>query len=441
MDAKLNHGKEIIRRLREAGHQAVFAGGCVRDRLLGTTPKDYDIATSATPDQIQAQFEKTVAVGAKFGVILVVTDVDTFEVATFRKDGVYEDGRRPAQVEFTNLKEDSARRDFTVNGLYWDPEKDEVIDFVGGREDLERGVIRSIGDPACRFEEDHLRMLRAVRFSVQLGFALDAGTEAAIKGRAERVSRVSSERIRDEWNKTLTSPNPARGIRMMDACGLLQVVMPEMEIMKGVEQPSEYHPEGDVYVHTMLLMEGLKSPELELAMGCLLHDVAKPATFERAPDRIRFHGHDKLGAEMAGDICRRLSYPTASTRLIQELVLHHLRFKDAFQMRSSTLKRFFRLPRFDLHLELHRLDCLASHGNLEAYEFCKEKYAEFLKEPPPPAKLISGEDLKSLGLSTGPLFKEILNEVENQILEGKIVDREQALDFVRREYGDKTGWE
>lgn len=424
-------GREIILKLQQSGFEAYFAGGCVRDRERGVPPKDYDIATNARPEDVALLFSKTVPVGAAFGVILVVLEGETYEVATFRSEGDYKDGRHPSQVSFSSLEEDAKRRDFTVNGLYFDTKTNQVIDYVGGRQDLQKKIIRTIGDPEKRFLEDHLRMMRAIRFAVQLEFQIDKPTLNAIHKHAPKLKLISAERIRDEFSKILTSPNPARGIRLLDETGLCQQFLPEIEAMKGVEQPSEYHPEGDVYIHTLMLLEGLNNAELELAMGALLHDVAKPATFVRASDRIRFHGHDVLGAKMTESICKRLAFSNDQTELIVSLVLEHLRFKDIFNMRLSTLKRFLSLPRFDLHLEQHRLDCLASHKNLDAYDFAKEKYEQFLREPPPPLKLISGEDLKLMGFAPGPVFSKILREVEDQILEGKVVDRNQALQFVR----------
>jgi len=430
-------GRKIIENLQQAGFEAYFAGGCVRDRERGVVPKDFDIATSATPDQITNLFSKTVPIGAAFGVILVIEEDTPFEVATFRKEGAYQDGRHPGKITFATVEEDAKRRDFTVNGLYLDIRSNQVMDLVGGREDLRKKVIRTIGDPEKRFLEDHLRLMRAIRFAVQLGFEIEPATFAAIKKHAKKISLISAERIRDEFVKILTSAQPARGVRLLDETGLANEFLPELSKMKGVEQPMQYHPEGDVFVHTLLLLEGVKNAEMELAMGALLHDVAKPNTFQRAPDRIRFHGHDVLGAQMAREICKRLCFSNDQTELIASLVLEHLRFKDVFNMRVSTLKRFLSLPRFDLHLEQHRLDCLASHGNLDAYHFTKAKYEEFLKAPPPPSKLVTGQDLKAFGFEPGPIFTDILREVEDQILEGTITDREGALDYVKKKFVNK----
>lgn len=424
----------LVRTLKSQGHQAYFAGGCVRDMVRGITPKDYDIATSATPDQVQALFPKTIPVGAQFGVILVLEQETTFEVATFRTEGSYKDGRRPDGVTFSTLEEDAARRDFTVNGLYYDVDKKEIIDRVGGRKDIEKKTIRAIGDPNKRFLEDHLRVMRAVRFSAQLGFILEAETKRAVVDHASTVRRVSQERIRDEWTKTLTSPQPALGIRLMDEVGLLKIVMPEMETLKGVEQPLEYHPEGDVYIHTLMLMDKLSNAPIELAMGALLHDIAKPQTFVRAADRIRFHGHDKLGAEMAKAICRRMTYSNQQTEIISALVSEHLKFKDVFQMKVSTLKRFLYMEHFNLHMELHRIDCLSSHGKLDAYEFCKQKLAEFSKDPPAPSKLVTGADLMESGYLPGPEFAKILRAVEDAVLEGTVKTKEEGISLVLKSF-------
>lgn len=431
MNLKEQIGIEILKTLHQRGHEAYFAGGCVRDKIRGEEPKDFDIATSAGPDEVQQIFPKTVPVGVHFGVVMVVEQELAFEVATFRTEGDYKDGRHPGTVKFSTLEEDAKRRDFTVNGLYYDIKTQKVIDLVGGQKDIKAKTIRTIGEADKRFAEDHLRMMRAVRFACQLEFEIESETFESVKKNSDLIVRVSPERIRDELSKTLTSSQPSRGIRLLDETGLLVQFLPEIEKMKGVEQPCEYHPEGDVFVHTLMLLDGLKNAPIELAMGCLLHDVAKPDTFVRAADRIRFHGHDTLGAEMSEKICKRLAFSNAQTELICALVAEHLRFKDAFQMKVSTLKRFLSLDRFDLHLELHRLDCMASHKKLEAYEFCKQKWEEFKSLPPPPLKLVTGKDLIAMGLKPGPKFSEIIRAVEDSILEGTVKTREEALDFVK----------
>jgi len=425
---------EIIETLLKAGHEAYLAGGCVRDKLRGVSPKDYDIATSANPETIQKLFQKTIPVGIQFGVILVILDKLSFEVATFRSEGGYTDGRRPTRVSFTTLEEDAKRRDFTVNGLYLDVGKNKVIDFVGGQKDLQKKVLKTIGETESRFLEDHLRMLRAVRFSVQLGFEMDDKIHEVIKKRADLIQKVSQERIREELIKTLTSPNPAQGLRLLDELGLLIHIIPEVETLKGVEQPAQFHPEGDVYVHTLMLLEQLSSPRIELAMGALLHDIAKPATFVRAEDRIRFHGHDKLGAKMARDICKRLTFTNEHTDLICSLVDQHLVFKDVTNMRQSTLRRFIGQDHFDIHMELHRIDCMASHKILDAHQFCLEKKAEFDALPPPPKKLVSGHDLAKMGFAPGPEMGKILRATEDAILEGEVQSKEDALQYVEKNF-------
>lgn len=404
----------------------------MRDKLRGVPAKDFDIATSALPDQVQKLFPRTVPVGVQFGVVIVVEEGENYEVATFRTEGGYQDGRHPTKVEFSNVEEDARRRDFTVNGLYFDVKNQKVLDFVGGEEDLKKKVLRTIGDPEARFLEDHLRMLRAVRFAVQLGFTVAPETLEAVRKHAPKIAKVSAERIRDELTKILTSPEPARGVRELDALGLLKVFLPEAEKMKGVEQPAEYHPEGDVFIHTMMLLDGLRNAPVELAMGCLLHDIAKPDTFERAADRIRFHGHDKIGAEKSEVICKRLAFSNEQTKVICDLVAEHLRFKDVFNMRVATLKRFLTIPHFDLHMELHRLDCMASHKKMDAYDFCKGKLAELAKEPPPPSRLINGSDLILMGYRPGRELGEILREVEDAVLEGVVHTKEEALEFVKK---------
>ncbi|MBM4317611.1 MAG: CCA tRNA nucleotidyltransferase [Deltaproteobacteria bacterium] len=431
MSVKEQIAIEILKSLHSHGHEAYFAGGCVRDKLRGVEPKDFDIATSAGPKEVQNIFTKTIPVGIQFGVVMVVEQEMAFEVATFRTESNYLDGRHPGTVKFSTLEEDAKRRDFTVNGLYFDIKTQKVIDLVGGQKDLKAKIIRTIGEAENRFGEDHLRMMRVIRFACQLGFEIEDKTLEAVKKYSDLIVRVSPERIRDELTKTLISTQSSRGIKLLDETGLLKHFLPEIEKMKGVEQPCEYHPEGDVFVHTLMLLDGLNNAPIELAMGCLLHDVAKPNTFVRAQDRIRFHGHDVLGAEMSEAICKRLTFSNAQTKLICELVAQHLRFKDASKMKISTLKRFLSMDRFDLHLELHRLDCMASHKKLDAYYFCKEKWEELKALPPPPLKLVTGKDLISFGLKPGPQFSEIIRRVEDNILEGIIKTREEALEFVK----------
>ena len=431
---------DICRKLRASGFKAYLVGGCVRDLVLGREPEDYDVATDALPSRVQELFPSSVDVGARFGVILVVANGAKVEVATFRSDVGYSDGRHPDRVEYsTSPEEDVRRRDFTINGLMQDMETQEILDFVGGREDLQQGIVRAIGTPEVRFREDRLRMVRAVRFAARFGYIIESATFQAIVAAARHITAVSAERLRDEITKLLTEGAARRAFELLDTTGLLKACLPEIAAMKGVAQPPEFHPEGDVWVHTLLMLENLPpSPPATLAWAVLLHDVGKPPTFMSAQetgDRIRFDGHAEIGARMAVAICRRLRFSVDDTEQIEALVANHLRFKDVFQMKPATLKRFARLPGFEgEHLELHRLDCLASHRNLDAYEFVRR----FLRETPPeevrPPRLLTGEDLKAMGFRPGPRFKEILHAVEEGQLEGRLTRREDAVDFVRREY-------
>ncbi len=441
----------IVQTLRQRGFQAYLVGGCVRDLLLGREPKDYDVATSATPEQVMGIFPETYAVGAQFGVVLVpvpegdgASEVSTegfsqahvVEVATFRSDLGYSDGRHPDEVRFSSdAREDVARRDFTINGMLLDPVGGDVLDFVGGRRDLEAGIIRTIGDPEQRFGEDKLRMLRAVRFAARFGYAIEPGTFAAMQNLAAQIEVVSRERVRDELTRMLTEGQARRAFLLLDESGLLRHVLPEISAMKGVEQPAEFHPEGDVFVHTLLLLENLPQPcPLTLAWGALLHDVGKPPTFRVAPDRIRFDGHVEVGVKMTEEICRRLRFSNDEAEQILALVDNHMRFGHATRMKESTLKKFLRMPEFDEHLALHRADCLASHRNLSTYEFVREKRAEIPAEKMRPVPLVTGEDLIAEGHVPGPKFREILSAVEDAQLEGRLNAREAALEFVRREF-------
>jgi len=438
----------IVRALRQRGHQAYLVGGCVRDILLGREPADFDVATDATPEEVMQLFPQTYAVGAQFGVVLVPVDSvltgnrepgtgnSVVEVATFRNDLGSSDGRHPDQVRYTSdPREDVARRDFTINGLLFDPEKNQVLDYVGGRADVEAGIIRAIGEPARRFAEDKLRMLRAVRFAARFHYAIEPETFAAIPRLAPAIHQVSQERVREELTKMLTEGRAAQAFQLLDATRLLPEVLPEVEKMKGVEQPPQFHPEGDVWVHTLLLLEGLPAGcSHTLAWGALLHDVGKPATFRVAPDRIRFDGHVEVGTRMAEEICRRLRFSNDDTEQIAALVANHLRFADARQMKESTFKRFVRLPRFAEHLELHRLDCLGSHKDLSLYEFVKEKLAALPADQIRPAPLVTGDDLIAAGYAPGPRFKQMLAAVEDAQLEGRLADKAEALEFVRRQF-------
>ena len=428
--------EQICATLRRHGHQAYFVGGCVRDLELGREPADYDVCTDARPDRVQELFPRSLAVGAKFGVILVVDEAAQVEVATFRSDIGYSDGRHPDCVVYSDSpEEDVRRRDFTINGLLMDPATKEVLDVVGGRADLKAGIVRAIGDPFLRFQEDKLRMLRAVRFAARFGFQIEPETMRAAKSLAPRILEVSLERIRDELTKLLIEGAARRGFELLDDTGLLAVVLPDVARMKGVEQPPQFHPEGDVWIHTRMMLEMLPpncSPTL--AWGVLLHDVGKPPTFSPAAGpgtRIRFDGHVEVGARMAEYICRNLRFSNQDIEQIEALVANHLRFKDVPQMRTATLKRFVRLPQFEEHMELHRLDCLASHGSLEMYNFVRNFLAETPPEAVRPPKLVTGDDLKDMGFVPGPRFKEILSAVEEAQLEGRLSDRESALQFAR----------
>ncbi|MDC1141842.1 CCA tRNA nucleotidyltransferase [Planctomycetota bacterium] len=425
---------KVITTLKASGHEALLAGGCVRDLLLGKEPQDYDVATSATPDQVEAIFPRTVPVGKAFGVVIVHGDNCAVEVATFRSDGNYSDGRRPDSVTFTNAEEDAKRRDFTINALFLDVASGEVIDYVNGQSDLTHQVIRAVGDPAQRFREDKLRLLRAVRFAANLKFTIDTHTEQAVTDAATDVATCSAERIQAEVSKLLTRGNAGDGFRQMSKLGLLRVILPEIEAMHGVEQPPEYHPEGDVFIHTMRAVDLLPAnPPLTLALGVLLHDVGKPPTFNDTTDRVRFNGHDKLGAEMTRKILRRLKYSTEIVDRVVSLVADHLRFMNAPKMKTSTLKRFFRKPHFRDDLALHRIDCLAGSGNVETWEFAAAKLAELGSEPEKlrPTLPIDGRDLIELGIKPGPRFKQILIAMEDEVLEGRVSTRDEAIAFVR----------
>jgi poly(A) polymerase len=436
--------EHVCKTLRAAGQQAYLVGGCVRDILLAREPADYDVATDATPDRVQQLFPRSLSVGAQFGVILVMEGGDgddraQIEVATFRSDVGYSDGRHPDSVVYAKTpQEDVRRRDFTINALMLDPDTNEVLDFVGGRDDLNAGIIRAIGQAEQRFREDKLRMARAVRFAARFGYAIEPATFDAIQKLAPEIRQVSAERLRDELTKLLTEGSARRGSELLDESKLLPELLPEISRMKGVEQPPQFHPEGDVWIHTLMMLEELPAGcSLTLAWGVLLHDVGKPPTFTPpvGPNgRIRFDQHVEVGTRMAEEICRRLRFSTEDTEQIAALVANHLRFKDAPQMKPASLKRFVRLDRFEEHLELHRLDCLSSHRNLDNYVYVRK----FLDETPPdevrPPRLMTGEDLKQLGFRPGPRFKEILRSIEDAQLNGKIRTREDAFQLVADEY-------
>jgi poly(A) polymerase len=425
--------------LRQKGFQALLVGGCVRDLLLGREPADYDVTTDATPDQVMTFFPESVAVGAQFGVMLIPREGLKVEVATFRSDVGYSDGRHPDRVVYSKTaEEDVQRRDFTINGLLMRHDNGEVLDFVGGQDDLKTGIIRAIGEPSRRFFEDKLRMMRAVRFAARFAFPIESATKNAIYQHAPEIRQVSAERLREELSKLLTEGAARRGVELLDETGLLLQVLPEIHAMKGVPQPPEYHPEGDVWIHTRLMLEGLPaSVSPTLAWGVLLHDVGKPPTFRpmsETGDRIRFDGHVDIGVRMAEEICRRLRFGNEETEQILALVNNHMRFKDVESMRTSTLKRFVRLPRFDEHLALHRLDCLSSNRHLESYEFVQRFIAVTPPEQVRPLRLLTGDDLQAMGFQPGPQFGKILRALEDAQLEGTIRSREQALDYVQREF-------
>jgi poly(A) polymerase len=428
--------REIAARLRAKGHMAYFAGGCVRDMVRGLPAKDFDIATDATPDVVQKIFPRTYAVGAAFGVVVVVENGVNFEVATFRSDGAYLDHRHPVDVRFSSPEEDAKRRDFTINGMFFDPEKNEVIDFVGGKKDLDAKIVRAIGDPAARFSEDRLRMLRAVRFATVLDYKIDNATWDALVASAASINEISAERIREELLKIFLSPNRVRGWDLLDESGLMRVVLPELEAMKGCLQPEQFHPEGDVFQHTRLMLELIpEKVSVPLVLSVLFHDVGKPVTSTvDETGRIRFNEHDRIGAAMTEAIMERLRFSRAEIDAVVEMVRQHMVFKDVPKMRVAKLKRFMARPTFEEELELHRVDCASSHGMLDNYEFLLEKREEFANEPIIPPPLVNGDDLIALGMKPGPKFGEILEAVETRQLEGELKDRHQALEWVKAEY-------
>lgn len=433
--------RSIVERLRAKGFEALYAGGCVRDRLLGLEPHDYDVATNARPEQVESLFPRTVPVGAQFGVILVLEQGAEIQVATFRGDGAYLDGRHPESVVYTDAEGDARRRDFTVNGLFCDPLKDEILDFVGGRNDLKSGILRAIGNPSERFAEDKLRMLRAVRFATTLGFTIEPATWDAVKRHAPEIHAVSAERIRDEFCKIMLSPNRLRGFDLLDESGLLLEILPEMEPLKGCVQPPDFHPEGDVFVHTRLMLSLLK-PEasLPLVLSVLFHDLGKPAT--RMVDetgRIRFNGHEGVSERMSLTILQRLRFPNEVIDAVLPAVRLHMSFKDVPNMRVATLKRMMARPTFDDELELHRVDCLGSHGMLDNHATLIAKREEFSHEPLIPVPLITGNDLIAMGWKPGPRFAEILQAAQTRQLEGTLSSRDQALEWLAVEFGEHGG--
>ncbi|MBI2209518.1 MAG: CCA tRNA nucleotidyltransferase [Deltaproteobacteria bacterium] len=425
--------------MREKGYQGYLAGGCVRDHLLGKPPQDYDIATDARPETVQEIFPRTLAVGTQFGVILVIIDGEPFEVATFRHDGPYLDGRRPSHVRFASLQEDILRRDFTINGMMYDPVADRVIDLVGGRDDLSRRVVRAIGDPQARFREDRLRMVRAVRFAAGLGFAIEAETLRAIAEQAAGITQISWERIGEEVTRILTEGGAKKGFELLDATGLLRAIFPEIEAMKGVEQTPDFHPEGDVFTHTLLMLGHLTPyPSESLAYGCLLHDIAKPVCVKREAGRVTFYGHSEKGAEIAVEILKRLKRSRAVWERAAYLVKSHLRHTQAPKMRLSTLKRFLGEEGIEELLELVRIDALSANGDLQYYDFCRRKMAELKAEQIHPEPLLRGRELIEMGFTPGPLFQKILHQVEEAQLEGELRTKEQAMAWVMKHYGQSS---
>ena len=434
MDSNKAAAVEIIGKLQEEGHVAYLAGGCVRDMLRGKIPKDYDIATSALPEQITSIFSKTREVGVHFGVVIVIKGNQAFDVATFRNDGSYKDGRHPEDVTFSTPEEDTARRDFTINGIFFDPISQKHIDFVDGRSDIEKKVVRAIGDPDLRFQEDYLRLLRAVRFAARFNYEIEEKTWKSIKLNASGISKISKERVRDELTKILLNENRVLGFDLLVDSGLMEHIIPEILQLKGCEQPPQFHPEGDVFVHTRLMLSLLKdNPSIELVLSVLLHDIGKPTTysFDEAADRIRFNGHDKLGAEMSNQILRGLKFSNSIIEDVVQMVANHMTFKDVQKMRQSKLKRFMSRSTFSDEKELHRVDCLGSWGGLDNYDFLNEKMIEFANEPIIPAPLLTGKDLIEFGWAPGPKLGETLNSVQDLQLEGTLNSKEEALEWVK----------
>ena len=434
MSSQKDLALDTARILRDSGNTVYLAGGAVRDQLRGKEPKDYDLATSATPAEVLSLFPKSDAVGEHFGVIIVKGNREMIEVATFRTDGSYKDGRRPESVEFSSPEEDAQRRDFTINGLFQDPFTDDIIDHVGGQADLEAGILRAIGDPKKRFEEDALRLMRAIRFAVVTGFEIEENTLNALKECAPLLAQISPERIRDEFSKILVAENRARGLDLLAETGLADTFFPELLALQGCEQPPQWHPEGDVFVHTRIALSLLNSPPLHLALAVLLHDIAKPPTqtWDDEAERFRFNGHDRVGAKMAEEILRRLRYPNQTVEEVTFMVSRHMKFMHVQDMRTAKLKRFMAAESFPMEIELHRVDCDSSNGFRDNYDFLHLKKEEFANEPLIPTPLLTGKDLiDEFSLSPGPKIGEILRAVQTEQLEGRLSDKEGALSFVK----------
>jgi poly(A) polymerase len=429
------HARDVVARLQRAGFTAYLAGGCVRDHLLGIEAKDCDVATSATPEEVQQLFAGRVTdlVGKSFGVVRVMEGPEQFEIAMFRQDGAYVDGRHPATVTPATPEEDAQRRDFTINGMFFDPVADRLIDFVGGEADLRAGVLRAIGEPEHRFREDHLRLLRAIRFAARFGFQIEPKTWEAIRAGAEMIRTVSAERVRDEINRIFTVDKPERGLDLLDQSGLLALVLPDIAALHGVEQPPQFHPEGDVFVHTRLMLTKIQSPDLDLALGVLFHDVGKKPTAKTDENgRIRFNEHESVGADMAEKIMTGLRYDNKTIHNVKELVRHHMQFKDVHHMKTSTLKKMMQRATFLKELELHRIDCESSHGDLKHWEYLKHELETMTPEQINPPSLISGHDLKKMGILPGKQMGRILEAVKNAQLEGVVQTRHEALAYARK---------
>jgi poly(A) polymerase len=427
--------EEIVRLLKQSGYETYFVGGCVRDFILGHASSDYDIVTSALPDQVMALFSNTLSIGAKFGVVAVIAQGHPYEVATFRSDDVYEDGRHPSHIRYASAQEDVLRRDFTINGLLMNPDTNEIFDYVNGRADIEKKIIRTIGDPDSRFNEDYLRMLRAIRFAANLGFVIDSATKEAIARSASKINQISAERVRDELNKILTRGGSRRGFELMIQTNILKEILPEVNALKGVEQPPRFHPEGDVWRHTLNMLEllpqnGETDKNLCLAWGTLLHDVGKALTRSEDEKGVHFYGHVQKGEEIADDIMQRLRFSRAQKETVLNLIGQHMVFMTVQKMRPGRLKRFLRMPDFDLHLELHRLDCIASHGMLDNYEFCREQLLHLDQDDLHPPRLLTGDDLITMGFTPGKIIGEIILSLEEEQLEGRIKTPQEAQNFV-----------
>jgi poly(A) polymerase len=436
---KRKNAEEIVRKLKSSGFEAYFVGGCVRDFVRGKVPGDYDITTSARPEEVMAVFERSVPIGAKYGVVAVIMSNHNYEVATFRSDDVYEDGRRPKQVHFSTAREDVLRRDFTINGLLMDPVTGEIIDYAGGCADIEKKIIRTIGEPDARFREDYLRMLRAVRFAAYLNYEIEERTVKAIKSNCSRIKQISAERLQEELNKILTREGARQGFELMEKTGMLHQLLPEIERLKGVQQPPRFHPEGDVLQHTLIMLELLRTGKDNqvnpaLAWAVLLHDVGKALTKTEDEKGVHFYGHVQRGEGVADDVMKRLRFSRTHREKVINLIHYHMVFMNVDKMRPGRLKRFLRIPDFDLHLELHRLDCMASHGMLDKYEFCREQLNKMAADDLHPPRLLDGNEIIALGYQEGKTIGIILKKLEDEQLEGRIKTKKEAKLFVKNNF-------